>query len=72
VLFDLIPLLPSVLTFSSAFFWSCLLTGLVFFIIGSVKSHWSLHSWLYSGIETLMIGTVTASLAYCIGLLFHY
>lgn len=72
VLFGLIPLLPYVLTFSAPFFWSCFLTGLVFFIIGSVKSHWSLHSWLYSGIETLAIGAITAALAYIIGLSLHF
>lgn len=71
VLFGFIPLLPYVLAFPTPFFWSCFLTGLVFFIIGSIKSHWSLHSWLYSGIETLIIGSVTAALAYFIGLLLH-
>lgn len=71
ILFGLVPLLPYVLNFSTPFFWSCFLTGLVFFSIGSIKSHWSLHSWLYSGIETLIIGAVTAALAYFIGLLLH-
>lgn len=72
VIFGLVPLLPYVLAFTVPFFWSCFLTGLVFFFIGSVKSHWSLHSWLYSGIETLMIGTITAALAYMIGSLLHF
>lgn len=72
VLFGLIPLLPYVFSFSAPFFWSCFLTGIVFFIIGSVKSHWSLHSWLYSGVETLAIGTITATLAYVIGFLLHF
>lgn len=71
ILFGMVPLLPYVLAFSNPFVWSCFLTGSAFFLIGSVKSHWSLHSWLYSGIETLIIGVVTAVLAYCIGLLLH-
>lgn len=71
IVFGVVPLLPYVLAFASPFLWSCFLTGLVFFIIGSVKSYWSLHSWVYSGIETLLIGTVTAALAYFIGLMLH-
>ncbi|RDI42063.1 VIT1/CCC1 transporter family protein [Aquicella lusitana] len=67
VLFGLVPLLPYVFSIASPFFWSCLLTGVVFFVIGSVKSHWSLHSWLHSGVETLAIGAITAFLAYIIG-----
>lgn len=72
VFFGLMPLIPYVLNLSNPFLWSCLLTGSVFFLIGSVKSRWSLHSWLYSGIETLTIGAITAALAYIIGLLLHY
>ena len=72
VFFGLMPLLPYILAFSNPFFWSCFLTGLEFFIIGSVKSHWSLRSWWYSGIETLTIGTIAAALAYIIGLLLHF
>lgn len=72
VFFGLMPLFPYVLNFSHTFFWSFILTGLVFFLIGSMKSRWSLHSWIYSGIETLIIGSITAALAYIIGLLLHY
>lgn len=72
VLLGLVPLLPYVLTFSTPFFWSCLLTGFIFFMIGSMKSYWSLHSWLYSGMETLIIGSTTAAVSYAIGLLLHF
>lgn len=72
ILFGFIPLLPYVLAFSNAFFWSSILTGIVFFIIGSIKSHWSLHSWLYSGIETLIIGALSAAFSYLVGLGLHW
>lgn len=71
VFFGLVPLIPYVLVFPSAFLWSSILTALVFFFIGSLKSYWSLRSWYYSGIETLLIGVVTATLSYAIGLLLH-
>ncbi|WP_256597196.1 VIT1/CCC1 transporter family protein [Legionella hackeliae] len=57
---------------SNAFFWSNIGTGITFFIIGSIKSHWSSKSWLNSGIETFIIGVITAVLAYGIGLILHY
>lgn len=67
LLFGLIPLIPYVFDVSNTFFWSCLFTGITFFIIGSIKGHFAPNSWYYSGIETLFIGAATASLAYFIG-----
>ncbi len=67
ILFGMIPLIPYVFGFSNAFRAACLFTGITFFIIGSIKGYWSLKSWYYSGFETLVIGTVTAVLAYYIG-----
>ncbi|WED42384.1 VIT1/CCC1 transporter family protein [Legionella cardiaca] len=72
LIFGLIPLFPYVFNVSHSFFWSCLFTGTTFFIIGSIKSHWSPKSWLNSGIETLIIGVITAVLAYIIGLILHF
>jgi VIT1/CCC1 family predicted Fe2+/Mn2+ transporter len=43
------------------------MTALVFFAIGSTKSHWSPVSWWRSGLETLAIGLGAAALAYLIG-----
>ena len=71
ILFGFVPLIPYVFTFSNPFFWSSFLTGFVFFLIGSVKSRWTLNAWLYSGMETLLIGVATASLAFGIGFLLH-
>jgi VIT1/CCC1 family predicted Fe2+/Mn2+ transporter len=42
-------------------------TGLVFFIIGALKSRWALAGWLRSGLETLAIGMSAAGLAYGVG-----
>lgn len=72
LLFGMIPLIPYVLSFSNAFFWSCLSTGATFFIIGSIKGHWSPKSWYHSGFETLIIGASTAALAYYIGLYLNW
>ncbi|CEK09357.1 VIT1/CCC1 transporter family protein [Legionella hackeliae] len=72
LIFGLIPLFPYVFNMSNAFFWSNIGTGITFFIIGSIKSHWSSKSWLNSGIETFIIGVITAVLAYGIGLILHY
>jgi VIT1/CCC1 family predicted Fe2+/Mn2+ transporter len=43
------------------------MTALVFFLIGSTKSHWSPASWWRSGSETLAIGLGAAALAFAAG-----
>lgn len=43
------------------------LTAVVFFIIGSMKSRWSLARWWASGLETLAIGCGAAAIAFAIG-----
>ncbi len=60
-------LVPALLEQAEAFLWSAFLTGIIFFIIGSVKSRWSVVSWWRSGLETLVIGLVAAGMAYVIG-----
>ena len=62
-----VPLLPFLLGLTNAFAISIVLTALVFFIIGSVKSLWSTASWWRSGISTLIVGGVAAVLAYFVG-----
>jgi len=42
-------------------------TGLVFFVIGAVKSRWSVAGWAKSGLETLLIGMSAAGLSFLIG-----
>jgi len=69
LLCGLAPLLPFLFGVASAFGYSTLLTGAVFFAIGSVKSRWSTVRWWRSGLETLLVGSAAASLAYIIGAL---
>lgn len=64
-----VPLIPFLVKAPSPFFWACLLTGGVFFLIGSLKSRWSLISWWRSGLETFAIGASAATLAYAVGVL---
>jgi VIT1/CCC1 family predicted Fe2+/Mn2+ transporter len=42
-------------------------TGLIFFIVGAVKSRWSPVGWLRSGLETFIIGMSAAALAFAVG-----
>jgi vacuolar iron transporter family protein len=67
MLCGLVPLLPFVVAAPSSFTLSILMTGVVFFLIGSGKSRWSPTSWWRSGSETLVIGMGAAALAYIIG-----
>jgi len=71
LLCGLIPLVPFLFHVRSAFELSIASTGLVFFLIGSVKSLWSLQSWWKSGFLTLLIGGVAAILAFTVGRLFR-
>jgi VIT1/CCC1 family predicted Fe2+/Mn2+ transporter len=63
-----VPLLPYLFGLSDALLLSILLTGVVFFAIGSVKSRWSTASWWNSGLLTLAVGAIAAGLAYSAGL----
>jgi VIT1/CCC1 family predicted Fe2+/Mn2+ transporter len=65
----LAPLIPFLIWTGSAFRVSILLTGVVFFIIGSIKSRWSSSSWWRSGLSTLFVGGIAAGLAYIVGIL---
>lgn len=66
----LVPLLPFVIGLSNAFEVAAVLTMATFFAIGSLKSHWSLAPWWWSGFETLAIGGAAAAIAYGVGSLF--
>jgi vacuolar iron transporter family protein len=63
----LIPLLPFIYGASESFLFSIVLTGAVFFLIGSVKSRWSTRSWLSSGLTTFLVGAAAAGLAFLAG-----
>jgi VIT1/CCC1 family predicted Fe2+/Mn2+ transporter len=64
-----VPLAPFLFGIPNAFTISILLTALVFFIIGSIKSLWSTASWWRSGLSTLAVGGIAAGLAYLVGVL---
>ncbi|MGR3620864.1 VIT1/CCC1 transporter family protein [Pseudophaeobacter sp.] len=67
----MVPLLPFLFGWSSAFSVSVWLTLATFFGIGAMKSHWALTPWWRSGAETLVIGGAAALLAYGVGSLFQ-
>ncbi len=71
LLAGLVPLLPFLLGLEQAFVVSVWLTMLVFFLIGALKSRWSLAPWWRSATETLLIGGSAAAIAYGVGSLFH-
>lgn len=67
VVCGLVPLVPYLANSVNAFTVSFVMTAVVFFVIGSAKSKWSMTSWWRSGVTTLLIGAVAASLAYATG-----
>ncbi|MEL7256269.1 MAG: VIT1/CCC1 transporter family protein [Pseudomonadota bacterium] len=67
----MIPLFPFLLGFERAFEFSIWMTMATFFLIGALKSNWSLSPWWLSSIETALIGGSAAALAYGVGALFH-
>jgi len=69
VLCGLVPLIPFLFGGQGALRLSVLLTGGVFFAIGSAKSKWSTASWWSSGLSTLFVGGLAAALAYAVGML---
>lgn len=62
-----LPLLPFLLAVPQAAPVATVATALVFFLIGSLKSRWSVRSWWLSGLETLGIGLGAAVVAYAVG-----
>ena len=62
-----IPLLPYILGITASLAMSAVLSGCVFFAIGSLKSQWVGVNWLRSGLETFAIGALAAGLAYAAG-----
>ncbi|HSB09707.1 MAG TPA: VIT1/CCC1 transporter family protein [Blastocatellia bacterium] len=63
----LVPMVPFILGWPRAFTVSTVLTAIVFFLIGSLKSIWSTVSWRRSGFDTLVVGSIAAALAYLAG-----
>ena len=49
------------------FISACVVTGVVLFFLGSVKSNFSAGHWFTSGMETLLLGGACATTAFTIG-----
>ncbi|VAW12504.1 FIG00741757: hypothetical protein [hydrothermal vent metagenome] len=62
-----IPLLPFIFATEASLTVASVLTAVVFFIIGSMKSRWSTTRWWISGLETLAIGAAAGAMAYGVG-----
>jgi len=69
IICGLAPLIPFLAGMERAFPISIVITAVVFFIIGSIKSRWSMIAWWRSGLSTLFVGGVAAALAYVVGVL---
>lgn len=67
VLCGAVPLVPYLLGLTAPEWPSVIMTGITFFAIGSVRSHWSPKRWWLAGLETLAIGMLAAGVAYFIG-----
>jgi vacuolar iron transporter family protein len=63
----LVPLFPFVAGLNDAFWTACVVTALMFVLIGTLKSRWSTEPWWYSGLATLAVGGGAATVAYAIG-----
>ena len=69
LLAGLVPLLPFLVSMPGAFPVAAACTAVVFFAIGSLKSRWSVRRWWLSGLETLLVGSGAAAVAYAVGAL---
>jgi DNA damage-binding protein 1 len=52
---------------STLFYIACAVTGFALFLMGTVKSRFSLQKWYSSGLETLVLGAICAAVAYELG-----
>ncbi|MFQ5626046.1 MAG: VIT1/CCC1 transporter family protein [Methyloligellaceae bacterium] len=62
-----LPVAPFALGVPASVTASVVMAALTFFLIGSMRSRWSPVYWLRAGTETLVIGLVSASVAYLVG-----
>lgn len=75
VTIGMLPLLAFVIEYIDAsilgdpFAWSTVLTAIAFFCVGAIKSRVVSDRWYWSGLETLIVGSAAASLAYFVGMM---
>lgn len=73
ILMGLVPLLVYIYSYlyeartDRLFLYSCLLTGASFLFIGLLRSHVTSAKWYRSILETLLLGSIAAVLAYFVG-----
>lgn len=67
VICGIVPLLPFMLNLRHDFFISSIFAAITFFLVGALKSRWSLESFYMSGMKTLLIGAVSSAIAYLTG-----
>jgi len=73
VLVGLIPLLAFLVELAwpglldSPFLWSSIMTGVAFFVVGAFKSRFVVQRWWLAGAETLVVGSIAATIAYVLG-----
>jgi len=67
VICGFIPVVPFAFGLSASISLSVAMAAVVFFFIGSLRSRWSPIHWLRTGTEVLVIGLVSAGLAYLVG-----
>lgn len=53
----------------NTFLWSTVLTGVAFFVVGALKARFVERGWVRSGLETLAVGGIAATLAFLAGVL---
>lgn len=58
---------PSIAKYN--FVGAIILTGVAFFIVGASKTSFTLQKWWISGLQTLFVGGIAASIAYLVGFL---
>lgn len=63
----IIPELFPTLGESALFAAACIITGVVLFLMGSVKSFFTAQHWFVAGFETLLLGGACATVAFTIG-----
>ncbi|MFD0986838.1 VIT1/CCC1 transporter family protein [Methyloligella solikamskensis] len=64
-----VPIIPFALPGGAQTLVATIMTGVVFFSIGSLRSRWSPTPWWRAGLETFAVGMLAASVAFVVGYL---